>query len=160
MANEFLVLLLRRALTVSSALLTSTVALAAPTDPLCGLVDEALQASLQLQKTTPAQTVQQQDIPGAAPINTVTCTWTSPTQDRVLTLTTTTSGALGDMPVSCHEQGTPEQTMLMCMASSGGPMVTAVLLQRTQTANAKLLPVLRAHTEALAGKWAKLTRKP
>lgn len=143
-----------------SALLGSTVTLGAPTDPLCALVDESLQASLQLQKSTPVQTVQQQEIPGGTPINTVTCTWTSLAQDRVLTLTTATSGAPGDMPVSCHEQAGPEQTMLMCMASSGGPMVTAVLLQKGQNANPKLLPTLRAHTEALASKWGKLTRKP
>lgn len=137
----------------------STSALAGPAESLCDLVDGGMRASLQLVSIEAAHGVQAREVPGAGEVNTLTCTWASKTQDRVLTVTTAGATFPGDMPVSCSEQKGPDQSMVMCMASSGGPLITAVLMQKSQNTDPKLLPTLRAHTETLASKWGKLTQK-
>ncbi|MFG6433454.1 hypothetical protein [Roseateles sp. LYH14W] len=141
-------------------LLTSTATLAGPSESMCSLLEDGMRGSLQLSGIEPVHSVQAQDLPGGGQLHVLTCAWVSKAQDRSLTITSTTGAIPIEMPVSCNEQKAGDKSMVMCMAGSGGPMVTVVLTQPLQNGNPNLAAALRAHTEVMVKKWGKLAKRP
>ena len=139
--------------------LTMATAHAATADSLCSLAEDTLRASLQLASVEAVNSVEPKEIPGAGIQHVITCSWTSPKRDRALTLTSTGSSLPLDMPVTCSEQKDADKSLVMCMAGAASPLLTVVLTQSGGKGDAKLLPVLRAHTEVMIKKWSQLSAK-
>jgi len=138
------------------AALTPALAVAAPTNALCNIMDSSVLASWQL-SSAPALAAAPGTAPSSAkPTEVSTCTWSS--KDGTA-LTLSSSPFKGTLPTSCNvQQITGGSSMTMCMTSSGGAMLSVVLAQPAGKVDPDTQAKLRRHTEALAAKLGKATK--
>lgn len=146
------------AMALALAGLQPSFAMAAPANALCGLVDGSMLSSLQLTGAAASVPAPATPSSGVAPTDVTSCMWS---KKGGTALTLSSSPFKGTLPTSCNvQQITGGSSMTMCMTSSGGAMLSVVLVQPAGKADQDAAAKLRRHTEALAARLGNAAKRP
>ena len=138
------------------AAFTPALALAAPSNALCSIMDSNVLSSWQLSSAPAVAAVPVKAPSSPTPTEVSTCTWSS--KDGTA-LTLSSSPFKGRLPTSCNvQQIAGGSSMTMCMASGAGAMLSVVLVQPAGKVDQDAAAKLRRHTEALAAKLGKAVK--